>query len=103
MNADIENTMKQCATSLDYQQMQTHEKTILYDLPWEVVGADIFSINNNTLLCIVDCYKFPIVKRAGALSADNLIRVDKIVFTEFWLPKKIVSDLGMNFILDQFK
>ena len=63
MNEDIENTMKQCATCPDYQQTQPHEKTILYELPctpWEVVGADIFSLNNNILLYIVDYYnKFP--------------------------------------------
>ena len=52
-----QNTIKQCATFLEYQQSQAHKKTIPYDIPckpWEVVGADIFSINNNTLLCIVD-------------------------------------------------
>ena len=57
MNVDIKNTMKQCATCQDYQQTQLHEKTVLYDIPckpWEVVGTNIFSINNNnTLLCIV--------------------------------------------------
>ena len=33
------------------------KKTILHELPsklWEIVSADIFSINDNTLLCIVD-------------------------------------------------
>ena len=57
MNADIENTMKQCATCLDYQQTQPYEKMIPHELlckPWEVADADIFSKNNNTLLYIAD-------------------------------------------------
>ena len=71
--------------------------------PWEVVAADVFSINYNMLLCIVDYYsKFPIVKKADGLSADDLTRGAKIVFTEFGLPKKIVSDAGKNFISDCF-
>ena len=45
MNADIENTMKLCATCLEYQQTLPQEKTIPYEVsckPWKVVGADIF-------------------------------------------------------------
>ena len=87
MNADIKSTVKQCATCLDHQQIQSHDKTIPYDIlckPWEVVGADVLSINNNTLLCVVNYYsKFLIVQKTYALSADDLIRVAKIVFSEF--------------------
>ena len=51
------------------------------------------------LLCIVDIYsKFPIVKIADGLSPADLIRAAKIVFAEFGLPKKSVSDTGMNFM-----
>ena len=50
---------------------------------------------------MVDNYtKCPIVKKTDGLLADDLIRVAKIVFTEFRIPKKIVSDTGMNFIPD---
>ena len=44
--------------------------------PWQGVGADIFSINSKTLLCIVDYYtKFPIVKKADGFTAADLIRI----------------------------
>ena len=87
--------MTQCATYLDYQETQPHEKPIPYDLPynpWGVVHADIISINTTMLLCIIAYYKFPIMKNTGGLSTDVLIRATKIVFTEIGLPKKIVSD-----------
>ena len=62
MNADIENTVKQYATCMEYQKTQPHEKTTSCQMPckpWEVVDADIYSIKNNTLLCIVDyCSKY---------------------------------------------
>ena len=48
MTVDIEDTMKWCATCLDYQQAQSHKKTIPCDMlckPCELVGTDIFSIN----------------------------------------------------------
>ena len=39
------------------------------------------------------------MKKADGPSAENLITTAKIVFIEFGLPKKIVSDVGMIFIL----
>ena len=99
--------MKQCATCLEYQQTLPHEKTIPYEVlhkPWGVVSADTFSINNHMLFYIVDYYsKLPIKKKADGLSADNLIRAATIVFTKFGLPKKIIPNAGINFILDEFK
>ena len=66
-----------------------------------MAGADMFSITNKTLLCIVPYYtKFPIMKKADGLSADDLIRAAKIVLAQSGLPKKIVSDAGTNFISD---
>ena len=51
-------------------------------------------------LHIVNLYsKFPIVKNADGLSADDLIRAAKIMFGELGLPKKIISDASMNFYI----
>ena len=67
MNTDAENTLKQFATCLEYQHTQLKEKAITHEFPtkqWRIVWADIFSINKETFLCIVDYYsKFPVMKR----------------------------------------
>ena len=42
------------------QHMQPQERALHYEIPYrprEVVSADIFNVNNKTLLCIVGCYK----------------------------------------------
>ena len=45
-------------------------------------------INNKDFLCIVDYYsKFPVVRKVEILSAKDLIRATKVVFTKFDLPK----------------
>ena len=68
-------------------------------------------INNNMLLCIVDYYSnFPIMKKADHLSAEDLIRVAKIVFTvlitkennfrcmcEFWIRPGLPSPVTPMF------
>ena len=68
--------------------------------PWELVGADIIFVKTKTKLCIVDYYsKFPIVKKANHLACDDLVKAAKVILTEFGLPKKIISDVGMNFTM----
>ena len=59
VNSDIKNTVQQCATCMEYQETQPCEEIKPYHMPhksWELVGADIFTIKNNALLCIVDYY-----------------------------------------------
>ena len=70
----------------------------------EVVGRDIFMIDDENLLCIVDYYiKFPVVKKLESMSAQDLIQVTKVVFAEFGLPKNIFSDAGTNYFSEQSK
>ena len=57
INADIEKYIKQCATCLEFQQMQLKEKIIHHEIPlrpWEAVGGDVFHFNNINYLCVVD-------------------------------------------------
>ena len=63
-----------------------------------VVCAEIIFVKNKTLLYIVDYYrKFPVVKGADSLMAHDLAKTAKIVFVEFRLSNKIISDWGTNF------
>ena len=86
--------------------MQPKEKIILHDIPlrpWEVVGADVFHFKNKHYLCIVDYNgKFPVIQRIEGLSADNLIKMVKTIFTEYGVPCKIMLDVGINLVLDKF-
>ena len=106
INADIKQYIKSCATCLEFQQMQLKEKIIHHDIPlrlWEVLGADVFYFNNKNYLCIVDYHnKFPVVKRLEGLSAENLITAIKVIFAEYGIPHKIMSDAGTNFVSDKF-
>ena len=71
---------------------------------WEVVGAEIFVINNKNILCIVENYsKFPVVNKISSLSANGLACAVKMTFSEFGLPRKNVSNARMNFKAENFK
>ena len=72
--------------------------------PWEIVETDMFILHNKYYLCIFDYFsKFPVIKMTEDLSADSLMLACKIIFSEYGLPKKIMSDASGNFISDKFK
>ena len=87
--------------------MQPKEKIVHHDIPlrpWKVLGTDIFHFNNKNYLCIVDYHsKFPVVKRLEGLSTENLIAIAKVIFPEYGIPCKLMSDAGTNFISDRFR
>ena len=90
-----------------FQQTQPREKIIHHSIPakpWEVIGGDMFTLNDKYYLCIVDYHsKFPIVKRAEDMSTETLILACKVIFSEYGLPKRIMYDAGGNFISDKFR
>ena len=106
INADIKKYIKSCPKCLEFQQMQPKEKIIHHNIPlrlWEVLGADVFHFNNKNHLCIVDYHsKFPMVKRLEGLSAENLTATVKVIFAEYDIPHKLMSDAGTNFVSDKF-
>ena len=54
-------------------------------------------------MCIIDYNsKFPIVKRLEGLSAENLPNAVKIIFAEYGIPPKIMSDADTNLFLIGF-
>ena len=107
INADIKKYIKQCATCLEFQQMQPKEKIIHHDIPlrpWEVVGADVFHFNNVNYLCVVDYNStFPVIRRLQGLLAEHLINAVTAIFTEYVIPQRIMSDAGTNFVSERFR
>ena len=67
MNTNTEIHIKSCNTCLEFHQMQAKEKRVHHDTtqrPWEVLGADIFHLNNKNYLSIIDYHsKFLVIRR----------------------------------------
>ena len=93
INADIKKYIKQCATCLEFMQMQPKEKIIHHDVPlrpWEVAGADVFHFNNVNYLCVVDYNsKFPIIRRLQGLMAEHLINTVTAIFAKYDILQRI--------------
>ena len=90
---------------LEFQQMKPKEQIMHNEIPrkpWEVVGADMFTLHNKHYLCIVDYHsKVPITKKTEDLAADSLILACTIIIFRIQHTKKIISDVGSNFISEK--
>ena len=57
MNTDIEDTIKNCPTCLNFQANQIKDKTMPHEISQMLLksfAVDIFTINNEQHPCIVD-------------------------------------------------
>ena len=55
-------------------------------------------------MCIVDYHgKFPVIKRMEGLSAENLIPTTKVIFAEYGILHRLMSDAGSNFVSEKFR
>ena len=69
-----------------------------------MLGADVSHFNNKNYWCMVDYHsKFPVIKRMEGLSTESLITTIKIIFAEYEIPQKLMSDTGTNFVSDKFR
>ena len=65
---------------------------------------DIFQLNNKNYLCIVDYHsKFLVIKKMEVLSAENLIAAVKIIFADYGVLHRLMSNAGSNFVSEKFR
>ena len=82
-NVDIEDTVKytlHVLISSQHSQRTKHYHTKHQGSQGNLLGYDIFAINNRHYLCIVGYHgKFPVIKQMKGLSTGNLIQTCRII------------------------
>ena len=69
-----------------------------------MLGVNVFHLNNKNYLCFIDYpSKFPVIKRIEGLSTVSLIATTKIIFAEYSIPHRLMSDTGTNFVSEKFR
>ena len=96
MMRDIEQMLQTCSACQQFQPRNQREPLISHDvpeLPWLKLGADIFEIQGQSYLLIVDYFsKYPEILNIGDKTAHTVIRKMKSVFSRLGIPKEIVCD-----------
>ena len=74
------------------------------DVAWESLGIDIFQLNNNQYLLVVEYYsQFPVIRKIASLTSKILITQFKSIFTEYGILKTIISDGGTQYISQELQ
>ncbi|KAI8516719.1 hypothetical protein Bbelb_053000 [Branchiostoma belcheri] len=107
MYKEIEKMVQTCRTCQKYQNSQQKEEmtpTETPSRPWKKVGADLFYLNQEWFLLVVDYYsKFPIVKTLKSLKASTVTQAFKGIFAEQGIPDEVICDNGTQFTSQEFR
>ena len=105
MNADVDNTIKNCSICQENIPAPPKETFQPQDVLSRVVGTDLFNCNNHEHLIIADYYsKFPIIRKMNGLTTSNMvISTMEQIFSEHGIPSRFVSDNGPQYSSEAFK
>ena len=68
------------------------------EIPWKKVGIDLFELEKNTYLLVVDYYlRYIEVVKLNQLTAAEVILHCKSIFATHGIPEEVISDNGPQF------
>ena len=107
MNCDIEKTVRDCNHCAEYQNQQPAEPlkpTMTPDLPFSMVGCDLFDFESKQYLVIVDYYsKYIDAIQLHSTTTTAVINALKTVMATHGIVKTLRSDNGPQFSSSEFK
>ena len=107
LNSQLKDLIQKCEVCCSLHAKQPREPLQPHPLPerpWEVIGADLFSLETSTFLVTVDYYSgFWEIDQLQGLGTTPVIRCLKRHFARYGIPAKCVTDNGPQFASKEFK
>ncbi|XP_035658200.1 uncharacterized protein K02A2.6-like [Branchiostoma floridae] len=107
MYKQIEKAVAACPTCQKHKNSQQKEEMMPTEIPsrpWQTVGMDLFTTNDQWFLLLVDYYsKFPFVKSLANLKASTVTSSIRGIFAEQGIPAEVICDNGTQFTSQEFR
>jgi transposase InsO family protein len=107
MNSDIEKAVQDCCKCAEFQNQQRAEPlkpTKTPEMPYEMVGCDLFEFDSKKYLLIVDYYsKYIDTMELQNECTSSVVRAMKSTFACHGIPRRLRSDNGPQFSSYEFK
>ena len=96
MSTAIERMVAKCSVCLKYQRENQRESLLPHEVPqrpWQKLGADIFELNSNSYLLVVDFYsKYPELCLLKDKTVSSVITSMKSIGARHGIPDEVVVD-----------
>ncbi|XP_014677177.1 PREDICTED: uncharacterized protein K02A2.6-like [Priapulus caudatus] len=107
MNSEIADMVSKCSTCLEHRNSNQKEPMIPSQIPtkpWEMVATDLFTLNGENYLLIVDYYSryFEVAKLSDTKSATVIMHT-KSVFARHGIAAEVRSDNGPQYSSHEYK
>lgn len=106
MTAQIEDVISNCMTCSLYQNKNAKEPLLPHETPerpWAKLGADLYELNGQNYLLIVDYYSnFIEVEHLKTTTSAKVIKRCKSQFARHGIPDTLITDNGPQFSSQQF-
>ena len=107
INKEVEDMISKCLTCLTYRNCQPSEipiKPEIPDGPWTECAANLFRLEGHYYLLTVDYYsKFIAVENLQNPQSETIISKCKKVFSQFGIPKELITDNDPQFSSHKFR
>ena len=107
MARDIEQLVSTCDICLRYQPSNLKEPMMSSEVPtrpWEIVSTDLFCLEGEDFLLIVDSYSQYIeIAKLSNTSSKKVIECTKSVFVRHGIPTLVKSDNGPQYTSAEYK
>ena len=106
ITADVLQTAQSCKVCRTFSKSQQRQTLMPHEVPqgpWEKIGVDFFEFQSTNYLLIADYYsRFPVIRKVRSTTASATIDTLKQVFSEYGVPKTVMSDNGPPFSSKEF-
>ena len=105
ISKDLSETVAQCTVCAEHAASRREPlmPTPLPDYPWQVIGSDLFQLNGEHYLIMVDYFSsFLEVLKMTSTVSSKVIDVLKRVFARYGIPEVFRSDNGPQYSSDEF-
>ena len=106
MNCQVEDAVSNCPASTKHQSSNSKEPMIAHKLPdrlWQNVATDLFELDNEHYLIVVDYYsRYFELERMPTTTSAAVINKMKSIFSRHGIPEKVLSDNGPQFSAQEF-
>ena len=107
INRDIEELVKTCNLWQNQSKTDIRDPVILRGIPvcaWSATEIDLFTFYDHTFLLVVDITsQFPLFRILSSENTRSVLNVLKGVYSDFGLPRKIITNNGHCFKSLEFK